>query len=70
MKFRIYTFTVKGSWELYKIVYREEQVEKILNRLSNDEYTRYIIIKELKDQDEICDIGNIENKTKKYRKKK
>lgn len=62
MKYRIYKMT-KDGWELHKIVHREEQVLKEVSNIS-----RYIIIKELPDQDEVIDIKSIE-KTLKLRKR-
>lgn len=70
MKFRIYAYSYEYGWELYTIVTKEENILNIINDLSPYEYSQYIIVKQLKDRDEVYDIGFIAKPNKKIKRLK
>lgn len=70
MKFRIYMYSYEYGWELYTIVTKEESILETINNVSPYDYGQYIIIKQLKDRDEIYDCGIIAGAIKKKKTKK
>ena len=68
MLYRVYAYAYQYGWELYDSVYKEKDVNNILENIDKNEYGQYIIIKQT-DRDEVIDMGFFK-KDKGYAKKK
>lgn len=65
--YRVYGYRRGKGWELIDVMKKEsdEEIDKEIRNIDGNEYERYIVIKQLRDRDEIYECGVLDMDVKK-----